>query len=126
MTSSLSDVSLRSSWRNLGPYSNDAEYAAVFTSAEARVIGLPQAPKGLGRGEDVSKDAYGDQLEIALRNPRDIFPSRPYPFAVAHHDSSFSNLLAFFSKDTRSGRDLNLSRERRKDDARMREGTQGR
>ena len=67
-----------------------------------------------------------DQLEIALRSPRDIFPSRPNPFAVAHRDSSFSNLLAFFSKDARSERDLNLLRERRKDDARMREGTQGR
>ena len=118
MTSSLSGVSSRSSWRNLGPYSTEAECAIVFTSAKARVIGLPQTPKGLGRDEDVSKDAYRDQLEVALRNPRDIFPSRPYPFAVAHHDLSFSNLLAFFSKDTRSERDLNLSRERRKEKGR--------
>ena len=88
--------------RNLGPYSDDAEYMATLADAEAedmKFLQLPEARTHDDFDEDVAEDA--PEILEALRELREawavLFPSRPrvppHPFVLTHHDLSLSNIL---------------------------------
>ena len=84
--------------RNLGPYSNDAEYMAALADAEAEDIKFLQSPEARTH-DDFDEDLAEEASEImeALRGLRGVlavlFPSHRRSFALTHHDLSLSNIL---------------------------------
>ena len=84
--------------RNLGPYSDDAEYTTALTDAEAEDMKFLQSPEARTY-DDFDEDVANDtpEIEEALRElqgvlPR-LFPSHSRTFALTHHDLSLSNTL---------------------------------
>jgi aminoglycoside phosphotransferase (APT) family kinase protein len=84
--------------RNLGPYSDDAEYMAALANAEAEDIKFLQSPEARTYAdfdEDVANDT--PEIEEALRELQEVwstlFQLHPRPFALTHHDLSLSNIL---------------------------------
>lgn len=84
--------------RNLGPYSNDAEYIAALTAAETEEMKLllsADAHLHDDFDEDLAEDAE-DVIEVlgelqAISTT--LFPSRPRHFGLLHHDLSLANVL---------------------------------
>ena len=84
--------------RNLGPYSNDAEYIAALTATELEDMKLllsADAHSYSDFDEDLAEDAE-DIIEV-LNELQTIsialFPSRHRNFALYHHDLSLANIL---------------------------------
>jgi aminoglycoside phosphotransferase len=84
--------------RNLGPYSDDAEYMAALADAEAEDIQFLQSP-GARTYDDFDEDLAEEAPEImeAWRELQRVratfFPSHLRSFALSHHDLSLSNIL---------------------------------
>jgi aminoglycoside phosphotransferase len=84
--------------RNLGPYSNDAEYTAALADAEAEDIRFLQSPEARAY-DDFDEDLAEEASEIMeawgeLQGVRaTLFPSHLRSFAPSHHDLSLSNVL---------------------------------
>ena len=84
--------------RNLGPYSNDAEYIAALAATELEDMKLLQSADANSYGdfdEDLADDAE-DIIEVlnelqTISAP--LFPSRLHHFALYHHDLSLANVL---------------------------------
>ena len=84
--------------RNLGPYSNDAEYMAALADSEREDMKLLLSPDAhslhdfdtdlAGDAEDIVKVL--DELEPICAA---LFPSRPCDFSLFHHDLSRNNIL---------------------------------
>lgn len=84
--------------RNLGPYSNDAEYVAALAAAEMedmKQLLSADAHSYADFDEDLAEDAE-DIIEV-LNELQTIsttlFPSRPRYFTLHHHDLSLANVL---------------------------------
>lgn len=84
--------------RNLGPYSNDADYIAALAASELEDMNLllsADAPSHSDFDEDLAEDAediievLGELQTISTA----LFPSRPRIFALYHHDLSLANIL---------------------------------
>jgi len=88
--------------RNLGPYSNDAEYMAAHIDAETEDMKFLQSPEARTH-DDFDEDVAEDAPEIleALRDLRKVWATLfrprprvlPRPFTLTHHDLSLSNIL---------------------------------
>jgi hypothetical protein len=84
--------------RDLGPYSNDAEYIIALVASEREDMKLLLSPDAHSRS-DFDKDLAEDAEEIiqALDELQPIlsvlFPSQPRNFALHHRDLSLSNIL---------------------------------
>ncbi|KAF9651927.1 hypothetical protein BDM02DRAFT_3202718 [Thelephora ganbajun] len=84
--------------RNLGPYSNDAEYIAALAASELEDMKLLLSADAHSHDdfdEDLAEDAE-DIIEVlnelqAISTA--VFPSRPRRFAIHHHDLSLANIL---------------------------------
>lgn len=84
--------------RDLGPYSNDAEYISALAATEMEDMKLllsADAHSYADFDEDLVEDA-GDIIEV-LNELQTIsttlFPSRPRHFPLCHHDLSLANIL---------------------------------
>ena len=84
--------------RNLGPYSNDAEYISALAATEIEDIKLLQSADAHSYAdfdEDLAEDA--EEIIEVLNELQTIstalFPSRPRHFALHHHDLSLANIL---------------------------------
>ena len=84
--------------RDLGPYSNDAEYIAALAASERedmKLLLLPDAHLYSDFDKDLAEDAEEiiqvlDELQPILSV---LFPSQPRNFALHHRDLSLSNIL---------------------------------
>jgi hypothetical protein len=84
--------------RDLGPYSNDAEYIAALAASERedmKLLLLPDARLHSDFDEDLAEDAEEiiqvlDELQPIFSV---LFPSQPRTFALHHHDLSLPNIL---------------------------------
>jgi hypothetical protein len=84
--------------RDLGPYSNDAEYIAALAAPEREDMKLllsPDAHLHSNFDKDLAEDAEEiiqvlDELQPILSV---LFPSHPRNFALHHHDLSLRNIL---------------------------------
>ena len=84
--------------RDLGPYSNDAEYIAALTASELEDMKLllsPDARLHSDFDEDLADEA--ENIILTLNQLQQIlpalFPSKPRNFALHHHDLSLRNIL---------------------------------
>lgn len=84
--------------RNLGPYSNDAEYIDALAASELEDMKLllsADADSHSDFDEDLAEDAE-DIIEVLgeLQTISAVlFPSRPRHFVLHHHDLSLANIL---------------------------------
>ena len=84
--------------RNLGPYTNDAEYMAAMADSEREDMKLllsADAHSLHDFDEDLAEDAEKivEVLnELQTMSPA-LFPSRPREFSLLHHDLSLTNIL---------------------------------
>lgn len=84
--------------RNLGPYSDDAEYMAALISTELEEMKLRQSAEPRSHGE-FDEHLAGDAEDIiqVLNGLQTIctalFPSHPRHFTLHHHDLSRANIL---------------------------------
>ena len=84
--------------RDLGPYSNDAEYIAALAATELedmKLLQLPDAHSYSDFDEDLAEDA-DDIIEVLNELEAvstELFPSHPYHFTLRHHDLSLANIL---------------------------------
>ncbi|KAF8344493.1 phosphotransferase enzyme family-domain-containing protein [Amanita rubescens] len=84
--------------RDLGPYSNDAEYIASLAASELEDMKLLLSPDSRlysDFDEDLAEDAEDiiqvlNKLQPVLSV---LFPSQPRNFALQHHDLSLRNIL---------------------------------
>jgi len=84
--------------RNLGPYSNDAEYMAALADSEREDMKLllsSDAHSLHDFDEDLAEDAEDILKVLDELQPISaaLFPSRPRDFSLFHHDLSRSNIL---------------------------------
>ena len=84
--------------RDLGPYSNDAEYIAALAASELEDMKLllsPDARLHSDFDEDLAEDAENIIQVLEKLQPilSVLFPSQPRNFALHHHDLSLSNIL---------------------------------
>ena len=84
--------------RNLGPYTNDAEYVAVLTATgveEMKLLLSADAHLHVDFDEDLAGDAedvievLGELQTISTK----LFPSALRHFALHHHDLSLANII---------------------------------
>ena len=84
--------------RDLGPYSDDAEYVAALAAAEVEDMKLLQSPDAHSYSdfdEDLAEDAE-DIIEVLSELQTistELFPSHPCHFTLRHHDLSLANIL---------------------------------
>ena len=84
--------------RDLGPYSNDAEYIVALVATELEDMKLLQSLDAHSHAdfdEDIAEDAE-DIIEVLneLRTiSTELFPSHPCHFTLRHHDLSLVNIL---------------------------------
>ena len=84
--------------RDLGPYSNDAEYIAALAASEVedmKLLQLSDARLHSDFDKDLAEDAENiiealDKLQPIFSA---LFPSQPRNFALHHHDLSLRNIL---------------------------------
>ena len=84
--------------RNLGPYSDDAEYIAALTATEREEMKLLLSADARLQ-DDFDKYLANDAEEIIevldelQAISKTLFPSRPRHFVLLHHDLSLANIL---------------------------------
>ena len=84
--------------RDLGPYSNDAEYIAALSATELEDMKLLQSSDAHSCSdfdEDLAEDAE-DIIEVLNELQAistELFPSYPCHFTLRHHDLSLANIL---------------------------------
>jgi len=84
--------------RNLGPYSNDAQYIAALAAVELGEVKLLQSAESRSHGDfdedlaEISGDIAGllDELHTISSS---LFPSPLLRFTLYHHDLSLANIL---------------------------------
>ena len=84
--------------RDLGPYSNDAEYIAALAAAELEEMKLLQSAEALSYSdfdEDLAEDAEDiiEVLDELQTISAALFPSRLHNFTLYHHDFSLANII---------------------------------
>ena len=84
--------------RNLGPYSNDAEYIDALVSSELEDMKLLLSPDAyLHNDFDEDRAEEAEDAIALLHKFRSIsatlFPSQPHHFSLHHHDLSLGNIL---------------------------------
>jgi hypothetical protein len=84
--------------RDLGPYSDDAEYIAALVASEQedmKLLLLPDAHLHSDFDKDLAKDAEEIIQVLGELQPilSVLFPSQPRNFALQHRDLSLSNIL---------------------------------